>query len=140
MDGLIWLGIFTLALLLLDIYCIYKVTDYFRMKRNGICCYAKIIKLEKETYRGSTFYCIWLEYTTDDDVTVTTSLENAMRIKSEKFSVGKSVKIYYDRNKPNKFVVDKNSLYVQLTLFFLVTLFLAGIGMLFVKLLIDTLN
>ena len=140
MDGLIWLGIFTLALLLLDIYCVYKVTDYFRMKRNGICCYAKIIRLEKETYRGSTFYRVWLEYTTDDDVTVTTSLENAMRIKSKKFSAGKSVKIYYDRNKPNRFVVDKNSLYVQLTLFFLVTLFLAGIGMLFVKLLIDTLN
>ena len=45
MEGVIWLGIFTLALLLLDIYCIYKVVDYFRMKKNGVCCYAKITKL-----------------------------------------------------------------------------------------------
>ena len=28
MEGVIWLGIFTLALLLLDVYCIYKVVDY----------------------------------------------------------------------------------------------------------------
>jgi len=63
-----------------------------------------------------------------------------MSIKSEKFSVGKSVKIYYDKEKPNKYIIDKNSLYVQLALIFLITIFLICVGMLFVKLLVDTIN
>jgi len=140
MEGVIWLGIFTLALLLLDVYCIYKVVDYFRMKKNGVCCYAKITKLEKEIDRTHISYRPWIEYTTNDNVTITSRFESAMSIKSKKFSVGKSVKIYYDKEKPNKYIIDKNSLYVQLALVFLVTIFLICIGMLFGKLLVDTIN
>lgn len=140
MDGLIWLGIFTLALLLLDIYCVYKIVDYFKMKKNGICCYAKITKLEKEVDRTYVFYRPWIEYTTNDNVVITSRFESAMSIKSKKFSVGKSIKIYYDKENPNKYVIDKNSLYIQLALVVLVTIFLTCIGMLFVKLLIDTIT
>jgi len=50
------------------------------------------------------------------------------------------VKIYYDKEKPNKYIIDKNSLYVQLALIFLVTIFLICVGMLFGKLLVDTIN
>ena len=76
MEGVIWLGIFTLAFLLLDIYCIYKVVDYFRMKKNGVCCYAKIIKLEKEIDRTHISYRPWIEYTTNDNVTITSRFES----------------------------------------------------------------
>lgn len=140
MEGLIWLGIFTLALLLLDIYCIYKAADYFKLKKNGVCCYAKITKLEREVNRSHVSYRPWIEYTTSDNVLITSRFESAMSIKSKRFSVGKSIKIYYDRVKPNKYVIDKNSLYIYLELIFIITVFLLCTGMLFVKLLVDTIT
>lgn len=140
MEGIIWLGLFTLAFLLLDIFCIFKVIDYFKFKKNGVECCARIIKLEKILNRGHISYRPWIEYTTKDDVVITSSFESAMSIKSKKFSVGKCVKIYYDTKNPDKYVIDRNSLYIQFMLIFIVTIFLACSGMLFVKLLSGTLS
>ncbi len=140
MEGIIWLGLFTLAFLILDIYLFFKVTDYFKLKKNGVSCYARIIKLEKRSNRGHISYRPWIEYTTKDNVVITSAFESAMSIKSKRFSVGKSVKIYYDSNNPEKYVIDKNSLYILFELIFIVTIFMACICMLFVKLILDNIS
>lgn len=135
MEGIIWLGIFTAALLALDIYCILKIKEYFELKKHGTACYAKITRLEKDSYRGGTFYRPHFEYITEDNVLITQRCESAMNFKYKKYAVGKSIKIYYDNKNPHKYIIDKNSLYVQIALVFLVTLFMSAFAVLFLDVL-----
>ncbi len=126
MRDMIGLIIGTLAMLALDIYLVTRIVYYFRMKKHGIRCTAVITRLEREvSSRGVVCWRPWIEYTTGDGTVITSAFENAMQIKSKNFDPGNTVTIYYDKDDPERYIMDRNSLYTDLALMLVVTVILA---------------
>lgn len=139
MEGLFWMSLFCLAFLILDIFCVIKTIEYFRLKKHGICCYAKVIRLDKQFSRTGYTYQPWFEYKTATGEWITVRCETSTSFKNA-FSIGKKIKIHYSKDNPQKYIIDKNSLYVQIALLFIDTLILICVCSLFVDLLIRTIN
>ena len=137
MEGIFWMGILAIAFLILDIFCIIKTIEYFKIKKNGICCYAKVIRLDKNFTRAGYVYTPWFEYKTNSGDWITVRCESSTSFKNA-FPVGKKIKIYYDSENPDKYIMDKNSLYVQIGLLFITNIMLLCTGGLFIDLLIRT--
>ncbi len=139
MEGVFVMGLFTTVFLILDILCIIKAIKYFKLKKNGICCYAKVIRIDKEFVRTEYRYRPWFEYKTNSGCCIIVRCESSTSFKNA-FPIGKKVKIYYDNDDPHKYIMDKNSLYVQIFLLFIVNIMLFGCGSLFIDLFIRTIN
>ncbi len=123
MEGVFWLGMFGLAFLVLDIFCIRRLADYFHLKKHGIECMATIIKLEERRARSSKAYYPILEFYDQDGKPHLLFSESGMSYKHKKYSVGKKLKVYYDAKNPKHCVIAPNDLYTRIALVFLATLF-----------------
>ena len=136
MEGAVWLGIFTLCFVLLDIYCAYKLIRYYRLKKHGVSTYASIVRLDKRPVRNGSAYYPVMEFTDEDGITYTVSTESGMSIKSRKYSVGKKLRLYYDRSMPERFIVEGNDLYSSIALSIFCLLFTFAFFMLFISVLV----
>ena len=123
MEGVFWLGFFGLAFLVLDVFCIRKLADYFHLKKHGIECMATIIKLDERWARSSKAYYPILEFKDQNGKPHLLVSESGMSYKYKKYSVGKKLKVYYDVQNPKHCVIAPNDLYTRIALVFLVTLF-----------------
>ncbi len=123
MEGVFWLGLFGLAFLVLDVFCIRKLADYFHLKKQGIECMATIIKLDERWARTSKAYYPVYQFKAQDGIVYTIVSESGMSYKYKKYSVGKKLKVYYDAENPYHHIIARNDLYTRIALVFLVTLF-----------------
>lgn len=123
MEGVFWLGLFGLAFLVLDVFCIRKLADYFHLKKHGIKCMATIIKLDERWARTSKAYYPILEFYDQDGKSHLLASESGMSYKHKKYSVGKKLKVYYDAENPKHCVIVPNDLYGRTAVVFLCTFF-----------------
>lgn len=100
MAGAFCLGIFGIVFLIIDIYCIIKMVEYFSIKKNGVCCSGKVIRLDKAFSKAGYVYTPWYEYTTETGEYFCKKCRSSTSFKNA-FPVGKRIKIYYDKNDPD---------------------------------------
>lgn len=135
MEGAFYLGIFGIVLLIIDIHCIIKMVKYFSLKKNGVCCSGKVIRLDKAFSRTGYVYTPWYEYTTETGEYFCKMCRSSTSLKKS-FPVGKKIKIYYDKNDPKKHIIDKNTLYAQAALTIIVSVLFLGTGGIFISMII----
>ena len=84
--------------------------EYYSLKKNGVCCSGKVIRLDKTFSRAGYVYTPWYEYTTETGEYFCKMCPSSTSFKNA-FPVGRKIKIYYDKNDPEKHIIDKNTLY-----------------------------
>ena len=127
MDGAFCLGIFGIVFLIMDIHCIIKMVEYYSLKKNGVCCSGKVIRLDKLFLRAGYVYTPWYEYITEKGEYFCKKCQSSTSFKNA-FPVGKKIKIYYDKNNPEKHIIDKNTLYTQVALTIIISILFLGTG------------
>ena len=127
MDGAFCLGIFGIVFLIIDVHCIIKMVEYFSLKKNGVCCSGKVIRLDKSFSRAGYVYTPWYEYITEKGEYFCKKCQSSTLFKNA-FPVGKKIKVYYDKNNPEKHIIDKNTLYAQVALAIIVSILFLGTG------------
>lgn len=87
-------------------YAKYALMYYFKLKKHGTKATAKITE-SKDGY-------VWLKYTAGEDIITKQSSIDGFSAK--KYPVGASLDIYYDPEKPDKFVIKGHDIYMRIAL------------------------
>ncbi len=140
MTDLIWLALFALISLAGEGYSIWKLIDYARLKKHGIPCHAKVVRLKKQYsghMLGTDGYHPVLKFTTREGLPVEVHSSSGMTFRSGRFARGRKVQILYDAAQPHHWILVPNDLYIRIGIFLIWTLLLAGSGVIFTDTLMD---
>ena len=123
MEGVFWLGVIGLAFLVLDVFCIRKLVDYFHLKKHGISCEATVIAADIRSYKGQSFLYPMLEFTTVDGKAVVVMSKFGTSTRSVKYRVGAKVQLFYEPEDPKHYAIVPDDLYGWIAIVFLCTFF-----------------
>ncbi len=124
MEGVFFLGICGLVFLVVDVCCIRKLVEYFRLKKHGVACEATVISADIRSYRGQSFLYPMLEFTTADGKAVVVMGKFGTSTRSVKYRVGAKVRLFYEAEDPKHYVIVPDDLYGWIATVFLCTFFL----------------
>ncbi len=122
MEGVFWLGLFGLAFLVLDVFCIRKLADYFHLKKYGIACKATVIATDIRSYRGQKTLYPTLQFTTADGKAVVVTSEFGTSTRSGKYREGAKIPLFYEAENPKHYIIP-DDLYGRIAVVFLCTFF-----------------
>ena len=122
MEGVFWLGVIGLAFLVLDVFCIRKLADYFHLKKHGIACEATVIAADVRSYRGQKSLYPVLQFTTMDGKAVVVTNEFGASARSSKYHEGAKIPLFYEAENPKHYIIP-DDLYGRIAVVFLCSFF-----------------
>ncbi len=124
MQGVFWMGVIGLAFLVMDLFYIRKLLDYFHLKKHGIACEATVIATSIRHHKGHASLYPTLEFSTTDGKAVVVTSEFGTSTRSGKYREGEKVQLFYDTDNPKHYIIVPDDLYGRIAVVSLYTFFL----------------